>query len=226
MGWGGCGKPVNPSSIKGKGGDPGEDDDDGNGSPMGLRDQAAHQLKGLGPPPGLKGKGKGKGWEKGWGKPAKGSWGVQQNQDEELLWTAVYEAVQPIKHMEDELDESKLEKRIRDAFKKGAKGLNVNARSWPQAVEEFADGAMSSLFSSCGDKPWLAHIDLLLCLDAGIRDNFPPQVMRNVPAAEFEQCVLAAYERAFEEQRTGPIMWEAVQAAVEGKKSRTKWRMT
>jgi len=147
---------------------------------------------------------------------------VQQNPDEELLWHAVTEAVQPIKHMEDELDESKLEKRIRDAFKKGAKGLNVNPRSWPQAVEQFADAALGSLFNSCGDKAWLVHIDLLLCLDAAVRDNFPPHVLRNVAATDFEQCVLAAYERAFEEQRTGPIMWDAVQAIVEGPKGKKK----
>ncbi|CAK0798718.1 unnamed protein product [Prorocentrum cordatum] len=161
----------------------------------------------------------------GWkgGKQASNSWGGQQGgQDEELLWEAVSAAVKPILHMENELDESKLEKRIRDAFKKGAKGLSFGARPWHALVEEYADSVMGSIFNSCGDKGWLLHIDLLLCMDAGIKDHFPPQSLRGVPPADFEQCVLAAYEKAFEEQRVGPIIWDLVTASVEGPKSKKK----
>lgn len=162
----------------------------------------------------------------GWGgKGGKGDHGAPaapQGEEEELIWNAVTEAVQPILKMERELDQNKLEKRIRDSFKKGAKGLSMSGKPWYDLINEYADTAFASIFNSLGDKEWLPQVDFLLCLDAGIKDNFPKQVMARVPQLEFEQVVLSAHDRAHEEQRTMPIMWEVVSSTIEGPKGKKK----
>lgn len=44
----------------------------------------------------------------------------------------------------------------------------------------------------------------------------------NVTRVDFEQMILAAHDRAFEEQRVLPIMWEVIQQLVEGPKAKKK----
>lgn len=146
----------------------------------------------------------------------------QASDDDELIWTAVTDCVAPILHLETELDQNKLEKRIRDNFRKGAKGLPFHSKPWYELIEEYADASFGGLFNSLGDKEWLPQCDFLLCLDAGIKDNFPKQCLARVPQLEFERVVLAAHDRAHEEQRTMPIMWEVVQGSIEGPKGKKK----
>jgi len=144
------------------------------------------------------------------------------NDDEELIWAAVYEAVKPILRFERELDENKLQKRIRDCFRKGAKGLSYHGKAWYDLINEYADIAFSGIFSSLGEKEWLAQCDFLLCLDAGVKDNFPKNVLSRVPQKEFEQVVLAAHDRAHEEQRVLPILWEVIHSSIDGPKGKKK----
>merc|ERR1719162_894056 len=94
----------------------------------------------------------------------------------------------------------------------------------PELVHQYADSAVSSIFAGLGDREWLysGQVDFLLILDAGIKDTFPGYMLRNVAQQDFEQMVLSAYERAFDEQRFGPILTEAVAAAVSGPKIKKK----
>lgn len=147
---------------------------------------------------------------------------AQANEDEELIWNAVTEAVQPILRFEHELDQNKLEKRIRDCFRKGAKGLAFHGKPWYQLINEYADTVFAAVFNSLGDKEWLPQCDFLLCLDAGIKDNFPKQVISRVPQLEFERIVLSSHDRAVEEQRILPILWEVVTSTIEGPKGKKK----
>merc|ERR1719218_422978 len=59
-------------------------------------------------------------------------------------------------------------------------------------------------------------------MDAGVKDNFPKQVIARLPQTEFEQVVLAAHDRAHEEQRVLPVMWEVIQSSVDGPKGKKK----
>lgn len=177
-----------------------------------------------------------KGGEKGFEKGGKGKWGkddwysvpsaaaapAQADDGEELIWNAVTEMVTPILKMEKELDQNKLEKRIRDAFRKGAKGMAFSSKPWHELINEYADTAFSSIFSSLGDREWISQCDFLLCLDAGVKDNFPKELLAKVPPLEFEQVVLAAHDRSFELNRIGPIMWEVVTGTVDGPKGKKK----
>jgi len=145
--------------------------------------------------------------------------------NDEQLWNAISEAVAAIIHLEKELDSTKVEKKIRDYFNKAAKQMTFHAhRSLPELIDEYADNAFSSLFCGLGERDWLysGQADLLLVVDAGVKANFPPQLVAQVNQAEFEQLVLASHDRAFEEQRYFPILTTAVQAAVQGPKIRKR----
>jgi len=142
--------------------------------------------------------------------------------DDELIWTAVTDCVQPILRLEHELDQNKLEKRIRDCFKKGVKGVGFHGKPWYQCINEYADTVFAALFNSLGDKEWMGQCDFLLCLDSGVKDNFPKQLLARVPQLEFERVVLAAHDRAHEEQRVLPIMWEVITSTIEGPKGKKK----
>jgi len=140
----------------------------------------------------------------------------------EILWDAVREAVASIADLDGDDDSSKLERRIRESFRKGVKGLDFTRKRWPRQVNEYADAVFQSLFASLGDKAWLPRADFLLVLDAGVKEQFPPLLLRKIPKPALERTVLAAYERAFEEQRHEPILWEVCQALVQGDKTRKK----
>merc|ERR1719491_531524 len=83
---------------------------------------------------------------------------------------------------------------------------------------------MGSMFAGIGDREWLygGQVDLLLILDAGIKDTFPGHLLQHVAQQDFEQMVLGAYERAFDEHRLGPILTEAVTSSVQGPKTKKK----
>mmetsp|Transcript_12604 Transcript_12604/g.33915 ORF Transcript_12604/g.33915 Transcript_12604/m.33915 type:complete len:271 (+) Transcript_12604:87-899(+) len=153
------------------------------------------------------------------------SWGGQGAQQEWLLPTAIEEAAAAIAPLETEWDQDKLSKKLKEYFNKGAKNINFKGRrGLAELINEYADNALGSLFAGLGDREWLftGQADFLLCMDAGIKDLFPGNVLRPVPQLDFEQMVLASYERAFEEQRFGPILSEAVPQVVTGPKIKKK----
>eukprot|EP00927_Polykrikos_kofoidii_P071595 TRINITY_DN67855_c0_g1_i1.p1 TRINITY_DN67855_c0_g1~~TRINITY_DN67855_c0_g1_i1.p1 ORF type:complete len:371 (+),score=68.19 TRINITY_DN67855_c0_g1_i1:82-1194(+) len=135
----------------------------------------------------------------------------------ELIWKAVEKALGQSLHLE-----GKVEKKIRNYFRKAAKGLEFGRRPWKQLINDYADNALGALFTTFGDQPWLEDVDFLLVLDAGIKDNFPKAELANIPRLVFEKTVLEAYERAFDEQRTLPIVWETIKASVSGQQSQKK----
>lgn len=157
-----------------------------------------------------------------------GEWGTHggwtQHNGEGMLASAIPEAVTTILPLETEWDQAKLEKKLRDYFNKGAKNLQFRGKALPELINEYADNAISSLFAGLGDREWLytGQTDFLLLVDAGVKDNFPSHVLRGVQQLDFEQMVLAAYERAFDEQRFCPILSEAVGATVSGPKIKKK----
>jgi hypothetical protein len=167
----------------------------------------------------------------GGGKGGKGKKGfaaqpdmVLPGENEEFIWEATTKVVEPVIHLERELDQNKLEKRIRDTFKKASKDMNFRAKPWWELIGEYAENAFTGLFNSLGDRDWLVNYqcDLLPCLDAGIKDCFPREVLQPVMRVDFEQTVLAAYDRFFQEQRNLPVIWEGMEKFVEGPKGKKK----
>merc|ERR1712232_562173 len=125
---------------------------------------------------------------------------------------------------EHEWDQNKLEKTLRGHFNKAAKNLAFgNSELW-ELINTYADNCFGSVFASLGDREWLStgQADFILVLDAGIKDHFPAELLGQCPRLEFEQMVLAAHDRAFEEQRFGPILTEAMSGVVQGKKTMSK----
>jgi len=148
-----------------------------------------------------------------------GSWG-----GESMLATAIPEAVEALAEMEKEWDSDKLGKKLKEYFNKASKHLTFRGRGLPELINEYADNAIGSIFAGLGDREWLytGQADFLLLVDAGIKDTFPGHLLRNVEQLDFEQMVLAAYDRAFDEQRFCPILSEAVPAVVSGPKIKKK----
>lgn len=127
-------------------------------------------------------------------------------------------------HLEKDWDAPKLEKKLHEYFKKGPKNMSFKNTGLEDLVNEYADNVMASIFAGLGDREWLysGQVDFLLCVDAGIKDSFPGVMLRNVAQTDFEQMVLGAYERAFDEQRFCPLLTEAVTSSVQGPKAKKK----
>mmetsp|Transcript_143662 Transcript_143662/g.374181 ORF Transcript_143662/g.374181 Transcript_143662/m.374181 type:complete len:305 (+) Transcript_143662:56-970(+) len=144
--------------------------------------------------------------------------------DGDLLWHAVSEAVRPIAHLEVQYESDKLEKKIRDYFKKGAKGISFHSKPWDQLINDYADAVFSSIFAGLGDREWLPQADFLFCVDAGVKEHFPGHLLSRVPQQAFEQCVLQATDRAFDEQRYWTYRWDTIQKVITGKMTQKKVR--
>lgn len=140
------------------------------------------------------------------------------------LLEAIQEVAAAIAPLETAWDVARLEKKLQEYFHKAGRHLEFRGRSLPLLVNEYADSVMASIFTGLGDREWLynGQADFLLCLDAGVRDNLPAYMMRGVRQPDFEQLVLAAYDRAFDEQRFYPLLCEAVPQITSGPKMKKK----
>eukprot|EP00440_Ansanella_granifera_P042870 gb/GFBE01046479.1/.p1 GENE.gb/GFBE01046479.1/~~gb/GFBE01046479.1/.p1 ORF type:complete len:407 (+),score=67.90 gb/GFBE01046479.1/:1-1221(+) len=154
--------------------------------------------------------------------PRQKQWGGNDNWDEDQLSVAVTQAVEPILPQETEWDQAKLEKRVRQYFKNAAKGLEFYAKPWQELVEEFADLVFASLFQALKDRAWLSQVDFLMVLDAAIKELFPPDLFTHVPQNIFERQVLQAHDRAFEEQRFSPMLWDTLFERIPDKASKNR----
>lgn len=140
------------------------------------------------------------------------------------LKSAIPEAASNLLHLETEWDQEKLETKINQYFKKGAKGMDFTRKSLKTAIIEYADNTMSTLFAALYEREWFTtgQADLLGVMIAAVKDIFPPRMLKHIGQEEFDQTVLAAYERAFDNQRFEPLLQEAVPAVVSGPKIKRK----
>eukprot|EP00428_Durinskia_dybowskii_P013486 CAMPEP_0170228920 /NCGR_PEP_ID=MMETSP0116_2-20130129/14181_1 /TAXON_ID=400756 /ORGANISM="Durinskia baltica, Strain CSIRO CS-38" /LENGTH=278 /DNA_ID=CAMNT_0010479665 /DNA_START=32 /DNA_END=865 /DNA_ORIENTATION=- len=139
---------------------------------------------------------------------------------DDAIWAAVTEATAPLEEVEDEAFVGKFSHKVARYFRQGAKHLDFHAKMWQQLVNEYADSVYGTLFQAFGDKDWLAQLDFLMALDAGIKNTFPPQVFYRVPQHIFEQAVLQASDRAFEEQRFARLCWDQLRESFPDAKMR------
>jgi len=168
-----------------------------------------------------------------WGGGGGGDWGGEKKErgasartakDDGVLHKAVKEAAQNMGSLEKEWDAEQLEGKLWSYFTKGAKKMEFKGRELAGLIDEYADNVMAQLFAGAGDRDWLlsGEVDFLLILDAGIKDLFPNWCMKKVEQPEFEALVLAAYERAFDEQRFWPILAEKLAEHIQGPKIKKK----
>lgn len=142
-----------------------------------------------------------------------------------MMKSAIPEAAAALAGVETEWDTEKLEQKLRGYFNKAGKNMEFKGgKTLEVAIQEYADNVMGTLFAGMGDREWFTtgQADLLGCLDASIKDIFPSKILKWTNQAEFEALCLQAYERAFDEQRFGPILSEAVPALVTGPKIKKK----
>ncbi|CAE8611119.1 unnamed protein product, partial [Polarella glacialis] len=118
-------------------------------------------------------KGGGKGGAKG------GGWTPRApvEEEEDLVWNAVSEALAPIASLETEWDTPKLEKRIKQYFRNASKNLEFHAKPWNLLIEEYTDTVFASIFQALHDRSWLNQVDFLMVFDAAIKELFPKHVL-------------------------------------------------
>ncbi|CAK9033334.1 unnamed protein product [Durusdinium trenchii] len=166
----------------------------------------------------------GPGLGKGKAMPPKWKNSGQGNDDwqEDFLSAAVTQALEPILTQETEWDQAKLEKRVKQYFRNAAKNLEFNVKPWQELVEEYCDHVFASLFQALKERPWLTQVDFLMVVDAGVKELFPPYLLQHVPQLVFEQQVLSAHDRAFEEQRFAPMLWDTLFERIEDKAQKSR----
>lgn len=143
---------------------------------------------------------------------------------DEDFWTAVSEAVETIMNMETKLTQEQLVKRVGDHVTKAIKGVSLRGRPLDEVVNEYTDNVYGSVFQAFSDKDWLMQLDLLLVIDVAIKQLFPAPLVSSVDPGTFEQVVLAANDRAFDEGRYQFVSWEIITGSVQGPKTKKKVR--
>ncbi|CAE7673451.1 SLC12A7 [Symbiodinium pilosum] len=61
-----------------------------------------------------------------------------------------------------------------------------------------------------------------MVIDAAVKELFPPHLLNNVPQTMFERQVLHAHDRAFEEQRFAPMLWDILFEKIKDKPLKSK----
>lgn len=136
----------------------------------------------------------------------------------EPLWEAIVTTTTGL--IQADTDQEKLQKQLRAYFVKGAKGMDWHSKGAVELINEYTDNTFSSLFAGLGDEEWLTSggADFLLCLDAGIKVSAPKNFMKWIKQEEYDAALMEAHTRAYEEQRTSPILNDATKAVVSGPK--------
>lgn len=117
---------------------------------------------------------------------------------DELLERAM-EALEPAAQQEN-WNLAKLAKKVRDYFRRAGQSVSTST-SLEAMVNELADYSWCAVHQALGDRPWVHKVDLVFVLDAAIKEQCPIEMLQQVPKAVYEEMVLAAHDRAFEEQR-------------------------
>ncbi|CAE7883997.1 mdmB, partial [Symbiodinium sp. KB8] len=156
---------------------------------------------------------------KGHGGGSSGGYGDWQ---EDQISIAVSQALSPILPRETEWDQAKLEKRVKQYFRNAAKGLEFYSKTWDALIEEYSDTVFASLFQALKDRPWLVEVDFLMVIDAAVKELFPKHLLKYVPQVTFESQVLHAHDRAFEEQRFAPMLWDILFEKIQDKPLKNK----
>lgn len=141
---------------------------------------------------------------------------------EDAIDAAAGAALTPIAPLETQLDFDSLKWKMASVFRKATKGINFISAGLQTIVDQYADKAFSTLINTFGDRTWLPQSDLTLVFFAGVKTTFPEEILVQTDAQVLEGVIVSTYERAFDEARVMPLLWECVEKKVEGKKMQNK----
>jgi hypothetical protein len=134
--------------------------------------------------------------------------------------TAVWEAVQEIKDMED-VNEAKLTKRLVNYMYKPASDPEILSNPWDEICVKLVKG-MFQLFSSCKDSEWFYSIDLVPALSAGAMVLLPCAGWQ-VPPSQIMEMMTREYQLGIDRITVDKALWEMVQSLFgDDEKCRTK----
>jgi len=152
------------------------------------------------------------------------SWfpGAEWASHDDLITPAITAALSSIAPMESAWDMPKLSKRLRQYFSNGAQGIDFQGQSLQDLINQYADNVFGTVFQALRDRPWINQADFLGVLDAGVKELFPGPVVTSVSPQRFERIITAAHDRAFEEQRFAPLLWDVVTEYLKEPKARRK----
>lgn len=142
--------------------------------------------------------------------------------DDDLIGAAVSAALEPVAPMESAWDMPKLSKKLKQYFTTGAQGLEFQGQSLQDLINQYADNVFGTIFQALRDRPWINQADFLGVLDAGVKELFPRPAVTSVSPQRFERIITAAHDRAFEEQRFAPLLWDVVTEIQKDPKARRK----
>lgn len=141
---------------------------------------------------------------------------------DDTIWTAVKVALEPVNHCEPDDEIRKLRTKIAQYARSAVQGIDLQQRPVSGPINEYADNLFAKLFQVFGDRPWLPQADLLLILDASVKELLPMEALVEVQADELEGVIFNAHDRALDEQRSMPIIWEMIIQLLQGPKTRSK----
>jgi len=142
--------------------------------------------------------------------------------EDDAIWTAVKVAMEPVGGVESEAEMGRLRTRIAQYARSSVQGIDLTQKPVSIPIGEYADTLFSKLFNILGEREWLLQADTLLILDASLKELLPAESVAEMSPDEFDSIVFSAHDRALDEQRILPLLWDAITAAVQGPKTRTK----
>jgi len=129
--------------------------------------------------------------------------------------------LQAVAHLETSWDFDKLRWKVASYFRNAAKEIVINGPI-EKVVDDFADCSFCRLMSAISDRVWLCQVDFTLLLDAAVKTTLPPEYLNSIPMAQLEDAIVKSHDRAFEEARVTPVIWDAIEGRVDGKKAANK----
>lgn len=141
--------------------------------------------------------------------------------EDDSIYTAIKVALRCAATFEKEDSLLKLRSRVAKYCRDAIADVDYN-KGLEAAVHDYADSFFTKFFQGFGDRPWTPEADLLLIMTEALKELLEKQASEEVGPDEFEELIFSAHDRALDEQRCMPAIWESVQQAVQGPKIRSK----
>lgn len=144
--------------------------------------------------------------------------------DNDIIATAIKVALDPVSQMESPDDMRKYRCKIGKMIKDALQDIELTQTQKPAKalINEYADSLFGRILNALGDRPWIGHVDMLLLFDSAVKEMLPKEALEQAAAEDLEGFIFDAHDRALDEQRMLPQLWEAVQRTVQGPKTRSK----
>lgn len=149
--------------------------------------------------------------------------GKQEQKPDDPIDIAAGTALFPIQHLEKIWDYDRLRWKVASYFRTAAKEIGYDrSKGWEDNVDDFARRAFGTMIQALNDRVWIHQADFTLILDTAVKEMFPQDVLSQINQTELEGGILRSHDRAFEEARVMPVLWECLQGNLDAKKAVNK----